>query len=159
MDRAYADLLREYGFNLVSWLRGSDTTPLVAVIWMLRGLPDHCGFKAHWFATLELRKRESGEPEDMRTDEQREFDFLESDYAMWSATNMQIAMVTNAVNNNTRGTGMYPKGKAPEFDVVGPYAWWPDKQKKALERPEKKSAATVKDFYRMFGASGESSEE
>lgn len=153
MDRALADLRREYGFDLVSWLRGYDTTPLIGVVFLLRNLPDECGFKAHWFATLEMREREAGKAEDNRSADEREFDVLESDYAMWSATNMQIAMVTNAVNTNTRATGSWQKNKEPEFDVVGPMRWWPEKQKKELAEPQKQSASTVKDFYRMFGYS------
>lgn len=128
-----------YGFDLVEWLRGNVARSVSAVMALLRGLPDECSFKAHWFATLKMRGGE--EPPDTRSADQKRFDEVMGEFELWSAQNKVLAQVGNAVHLNTMVAGRLKDGK--ELPFLGPSAW------RESSEVESKSAGSVAGFYQM----------
>lgn len=113
----YNDLL-PLGVDLVSVVRGDGPAPGL-VLALIDGLPI-----GSMFMSQRLAKQRGGEWQD----------YLGKSPEWWV-----MADFYDALNQNTRATGNWKKGKAPTFD---PYP-----------RPgaaEKKKPKTIEDFWRMF---------
>lgn len=59
----------------------------------------------------------------------------------WGVSEWLLAGVINAVNLNTRATGFWAKGKAPDFPIV-----------KGPTPPEKPKQQSLRDFYAALAA-------
>lgn len=82
---------------------------------------------AHWHATLK-QAQGTGEVEDTRTADEKEFDALVDDSYLWGHTNMLLAQIANAVNLGTALRGTVSQAPVEDYKPIGPTA--------ITERPE-----------------------
>lgn len=104
-DRAYADLRRYYGFDLGKWLNGKTHESVAAVIAMLKNLPRHSAWRAHYDAT---RAAGSEDFEDTRRDNfpeptpEQAFEQSVSEREDWTPLVFRIASLENSVKDLLR---------------------------------------------------------
>lgn len=112
----YADLLRYYDVDLLDVIRGNGPAPSL-VVSLAMALPDTS-------YTVALA---SGGPE----------------HYGWGVDRHMTADIFDAINQQTRVTGNWAKGKAPKMPA------WPRPNRKA-ETPEQKKPVSVKDIFNSF---------
>lgn len=133
--------LREYmGLDLAAFLAGEVHSSPTVILAMLRNLPEGSRF----FKAMSAQIAEDDRPE--MTAEQEEA----ADKAFWNADRQLIAMLINAVREQTQVTGNW-KNKPPEMPVIGPLNW----DKKRVKKQEiKKNGFRNEDWMRALGWNG-----
>lgn len=73
----------------------------------------------------------------------------------WTHETRLLAMIANAVNQNTLATGHWDPKKLPDIPVVGPLEWDP-KRKKRMEIKERvqKGEFTTAEILKAMGKHG-----
>ena len=111
----YRDLSYYHRVDLVDVIEGRGPAPLL-VLALIEGLPD---------TSLTVALASGGR-----------------EHYGWGTDRHLLADLFDALNQNTRASGNWGKGKVPKFPA------WP--RPKTKQNPEEKKPATVKDLFKRF---------
>lgn len=139
-EEVFLDLREYLGFDLVGFLAGEVFSSPTLILAMLRNLPEG----SRYFKAMSAQIAEDDRPEP--TAEQEEA----ADEAFWTPDRQLMAMLINAVREQTQVTGNWKK-KPPEMPVIGPITW----DKKRVQKHDiKKNGFRNEDWMRALGWNG-----
>ena len=105
-----------WSFDLVAYLGGQVASTPKGIASMIQSLPEG----SRWYAYNAAHKKLDGKAGDEKPDPEAQ---AYAEARVWNFDRQLLAMLINAVHQNTQVSGMWEKGKTPEFPVIGPTSW------------------------------------
>lgn len=120
-EELFLDLKEYWGLDLIAFLGGEVLSSVPVIIAFIRNLPEGSRYVSIRAADLDTAEKDIElTPREIRI----------TDARAWTLDRRLMAMITNAVNQNTSALGHWQKGKEPQFPVVGPTSWDPKRMKR-----------------------------
>jgi hypothetical protein len=145
-EELFLDLKEFWGLDLVAFLSGGVLSSVPVINAYIRHLPEGSRFVARW-----SRDHPEGADAIELTPAQEKY----FEARTWNQDRRLLAIIANAVNQNTLALGHWAKNKEPEFPVVGPVEWDPKRRKRQEIREQiQQGAVSTADILKAMGWKG-----
>lgn len=114
-EAIYFDLLEHKQIDLAAFIAGEARGTVKMILHHIRHLPEDATYTAIMSSKIERGDIEIPEPPAEV--------LAQMDATTWTFDRKLMAQIVNAINLNTRVTGQWKDGQAPDFPTVGPSRW------------------------------------